>query len=157
MDAFARLPASERRLACIATADAKRLRAASIEKDFWVCWTLRALFSLPDIGDRITFKGGTSLSQAWQLIDRFSKDIDVVIAARLPASSLSDLVSFTGTHNINGSLLTNAWSTGCLIKRLYVSKPYANWIKRQFHGVLFTPFFSAFHFRRLSDSSPTSS
>jgi len=79
MDAFARLPASERRLACIATADAKRLQAASVDKDFWVCWTLRALFSLPGVGDRITFKGGTSLSKAWGLIDRFSEDIDLVV------------------------------------------------------------------------------
>lgn len=79
MDAFARLPARERRLAAIATADAKRLQAASVDKDFWVCWTLRALFSLPGIGDRLTFKGGTSLSKAWSLIDRFSEDIDLVV------------------------------------------------------------------------------
>ncbi|MBX3651082.1 MAG: nucleotidyl transferase AbiEii/AbiGii toxin family protein [Burkholderiales bacterium] len=79
MDDFARLPASERRLACLATADAKRLQAASVDKDFWVCWTLRALFSLPDIDKRITFKGGTSLSKTWGLIDRFSEDIDLVV------------------------------------------------------------------------------
>lgn len=79
MDAFARKPASERRLACIATADAKRLQAASVDKDFWVCWTLRALYSLPSIGERLTFKGGTSLSKAWRLIDRFSEDIDLVV------------------------------------------------------------------------------
>ena len=64
MDAFARLPASERRLACLAVADAKHLQAASVDKDFWVCWTLRALFNLPDVGKRITFKGGTSSSNA---------------------------------------------------------------------------------------------
>lgn len=56
-----------------------RLRAASVEKDFWVCWTLRELFTLPGIGPRLTFKGGTSLSKAWKLIERFSEDIDVVI------------------------------------------------------------------------------
>ena len=50
-----------------------------MEKDFWVCWTLRELFSLPDIGPQLTFKGGTSLSKAWKLIERFSEDIDVVI------------------------------------------------------------------------------
>lgn len=79
MDSFARLPASERRLACLATAEAKHLQAASVDKDFWVCWTLRALFNLPDVGKRITFKGGTSLSKAWSLIDRFSEDIDLVV------------------------------------------------------------------------------
>ena len=79
MDAFARLPAGERRLACIATAEAQGLQAASVDKDFWVCWTLRALFMLPAARQRITFKGGTSLSKAWALVDRFSEDIDLVV------------------------------------------------------------------------------
>ena len=55
------------------------LGAASIEKDFWVCWTLRELFSLPGCGAHLTFKGGTSLSKGWKLIERFSEDIDVVM------------------------------------------------------------------------------
>ena len=79
MDTFAHLPASERRLACLAVADAKRLQAASVDKDFWVCWTLREVFNLPDIGNHLTFKGGTSLSKAWGLIERFSEDIDLVV------------------------------------------------------------------------------
>ncbi len=79
MDTFARLSSRERRLACIATADIKRLQAASVDKDFWVCWTLRALFSLPGVAPWLTFKGGTSLSKAWGLIDRFSEDIDLVV------------------------------------------------------------------------------
>jgi len=48
-----------------------------IEKDFWVCWTLQQLFSLPDIKDHLIFKGGTSLSKVWGVITRFSEDIDV--------------------------------------------------------------------------------
>jgi hypothetical protein len=79
MDAFVRMPASERRLACLTVADAKRLQAASVDKDFWVCWTLREVFNLPNIGPHLTFKGGTSLSKAWGLIERFSEDIDLVV------------------------------------------------------------------------------
>ncbi len=45
-----------------------------------MCWTLRALFRLPVSGPHLTFKGGTSLSKGWKLIDRFSEDIDIVIA-----------------------------------------------------------------------------
>lgn len=56
------------------------LQPASVEKDFWVCWTLRALFSLPDIASYLTFKGGTSLSKCWKLIERFSEDIDLVVS-----------------------------------------------------------------------------
>lgn len=47
------------------------LPAQSIEKDLWVTQVLHALFSLP-VSDKLIFKGGTSLSKAWGLIDRFS-------------------------------------------------------------------------------------
>ena len=79
MDAFLRLPPEERRLACQQVDAQMRLQAVSVEKDFWVCWTLRERFALPDIGDHLTFKGGTSLSKAWGLIQRFSEDIDLVV------------------------------------------------------------------------------
>lgn len=79
MDSFLAHASAERRRFCEAAADKIGLQAASVEKDFWVCWTLRELFTLPDFGDRLTFKGGTSLSKCWKLIERFSEDIDVVI------------------------------------------------------------------------------
>ncbi len=52
----------------------------ALEKDFWVCWTLRELFSLPGISDHLIFKGGTSLSKVWRAIERFSEDIDVSLS-----------------------------------------------------------------------------
>jgi predicted nucleotidyltransferase component of viral defense system len=79
MDAFVRMPARDRRLACLLAEEAKSLQAASVEKDFWVCWTLRELFTLANIGEHLTFKGGTSLSKGWGLIDRFSEDIDIIV------------------------------------------------------------------------------
>ena len=52
----------------------------NIEKDFWVCWTLDALFNgLEASGPRLLFKGGTSLSKAFGLIARFSEDIDITV------------------------------------------------------------------------------
>jgi predicted nucleotidyltransferase component of viral defense system len=54
------------------------LAEVAVEKDFWVCWTLDKLFRLP-CGQHLTFKGGTSLSKAWHLIERFSEDIDITI------------------------------------------------------------------------------
>jgi hypothetical protein len=52
----------------------------NIEKDFWVCWTLDALFNgLQAAGPRLLFKGGTSLSKAYGLISRFSEDIDITV------------------------------------------------------------------------------
>jgi hypothetical protein len=61
---------------------ALRLGTASqnIEKDFWVCWTLDVLFhGLSEGGPRLLFKGGTSLSKGFGLINRFSEDIDVTV------------------------------------------------------------------------------
>src|SRR5580698_8874366 len=52
----------------------------NIEKDFWVCWTLDALFNgLESGGPRLLFKGGTSLSKGYGLIERFSEDIDITV------------------------------------------------------------------------------
>ncbi len=50
-----------------------------VEKDFWVGWTLRELFRLPVMGEHLIFKGGTSLSKVFKVIERFSEDIDVSI------------------------------------------------------------------------------
>jgi hypothetical protein len=50
----------------------------AVEKDWWVTTVLEALFSLP-ISNQLSFKGGTSLSKCWGLINRFSEDIDIVI------------------------------------------------------------------------------
>jgi predicted nucleotidyltransferase component of viral defense system len=79
MDAFLTYNVSDRRRICETVSDKIDLQAESVEKDFWVCWTLRELFALPEVGSHLTFKGGTSLSKCWKLISRFSEDIDVVI------------------------------------------------------------------------------
>jgi predicted nucleotidyltransferase component of viral defense system len=68
-----------RRMVCEQAQDKLGLPPATIEKDFWVCWTLKKLFNQPEWGPRLTFKGGTSLSKGWALIERFSEDIDIVI------------------------------------------------------------------------------
>lgn len=47
-----------------------------LEKDVWVVWTLEALFAAP-FADGLVFKGGTSLSKAYDVIDRFSEDVDL--------------------------------------------------------------------------------
>jgi len=79
MKSFARLTNAERAVYIEETAAQLGLPKGSIEKDFWVCWTLRLLFELPSWGPRLTFKGGTSLSKGFGLIKRFSEDIDIVI------------------------------------------------------------------------------
>lgn len=82
MDAFLQLTPADQRAYCEQAQERLNLVPASIEKDFWVCWTLRELFNLPGWGEHLSFKGGTSLAKAWKLIERFSEDIDVVIDRR---------------------------------------------------------------------------
>lgn len=91
MEKFLSLPKNTRRLAIEQTAIAKGLPFVAIEKDFWVCWTLEQLFNLCEIKEHITFKGGTSLSKVWGLVDRFSEDIDLVIDKKW--------LGFTGSKN----------------------------------------------------------
>jgi predicted nucleotidyltransferase component of viral defense system len=79
MDRFAGFPQNEQRLYFEQTGERMRLSPHIVEKDFWVSWTLSELFALPDIGKTLIFKGGTSLSKAYRMIERFSEDIDVSI------------------------------------------------------------------------------
>ena len=52
-----------------------------LEKDIWVVWALSAIYDSP-LGDSLTFKGGTSLSKVYKVIDRFSEDIDLTYDIR---------------------------------------------------------------------------
>lgn len=61
---------------------APRIAAPIIEKDFWVCWTLHRLFTVLKFRPQLIFKGGTSLSKVFKVIDRFSEDVDLSISRR---------------------------------------------------------------------------
>lgn len=82
MDKFAAEPAKIRAELFIETAARMGVSPQIIEKDFWVCWTLRRVFSLEDPLPGLIFKGGTSLSKAYGLIERFSEDIDLSLDRR---------------------------------------------------------------------------
>lgn len=79
MDRFAVLPAVEKAPYFETKAGNLSISPELVEKDFWVCWILKQLFSMEKIGEHITFKGGTSLSKCYNAIQRFSEDIDVAI------------------------------------------------------------------------------
>lgn len=74
---------SEFKLVVRNTADKLNMSMAIVEKDFWVCILLRYLFSEFKYRDYIVFKGGTSLSKVYNLIERFSEDIDLALDWRL--------------------------------------------------------------------------
>ena len=79
MDAVLQLSPKQRLELFEQTAQQTGMEAVIVEKDFWVCWTLKELFRLPTIGEHLIFKGGTSLSKVFKVIERFSEDIDVSI------------------------------------------------------------------------------
>jgi predicted nucleotidyltransferase component of viral defense system len=53
-----------------------------LEKDIWVVWVLSAIYS-SSLASKLTFKGGTSLSKVYQIIDRFSEDLDLTYAIKV--------------------------------------------------------------------------
>jgi len=83
MESVARLASAERRELFAETAARKGMTPAIVEKDFWVCWTLGRLFAQPDLSRLLMFKGGTSLSKVFNLIERFSEDIDLILDWRV--------------------------------------------------------------------------
>jgi hypothetical protein len=78
MDKVALLPAADRAALFGETGARRGVADTIIEKDFWVCWSLKRLFGLPKgTTASLVFKGGTSLSKAFGVIRRFSEDIDL--------------------------------------------------------------------------------
>jgi predicted nucleotidyltransferase component of viral defense system len=98
MDNFAKLAADERRAYLEEAASRRNSTNTAIEKDFWVCWTLRHLFSLQGV-PQMCFKGGTSPSKVFRLIHRFSEDIHV----SLDRAALG----FTGKRDLADEALSN--------------------------------------------------
>lgn len=86
-DAFLRLPPEDRREALAVAAAASGRPVHLLEKDVWVVWTLDVLFNGP-FAEQLVFKGGTSLSKAYQVIRRFSEDIDITYDIRAIAPDL---------------------------------------------------------------------
>ena len=75
---FARSP-QERADVIREVAARRNISAVLVEKDLWVSWTLAVLFAHPQFRDQLVFKGGTSLSKVFGVIDRFSEDIDLSV------------------------------------------------------------------------------
>lgn len=88
---FLELPDNERRLYVEQAAVRRNISPVILEKDFWVSWLLGILFR-SEFADSLVFKGGTSLSKVFGVIDRFSEDIDLSLSPEfleLPAAGTS--------------------------------------------------------------------
>jgi predicted nucleotidyltransferase component of viral defense system len=88
---FVTLLPERRALASAQTAARMSASTVMVEKDFWVCWPLGLLFADSELAPHLVFKGGTSLSKVYGVIDRFSEDIDLSMS---PAFVGADEASF---------------------------------------------------------------
>ena len=79
MERIATWPAADRAELIREASALKPMQAEVMEKDFWVCWVLNRLFRSSDMARKILFKGGTSLSKVFGLIERFSEDVDLIL------------------------------------------------------------------------------
>ena len=78
--------------AILNTARKKNLTPALVEKDLYVCYILDYLFNRFAYKNFLEFKGGTSLSKGYDLINRFSEDIDVVLKADVLNVNLEEII-----------------------------------------------------------------
>ena len=85
---FLKLPAGDRRevLAVASAASGRPLHL--LDKDIWLVWILDVLFRAP-FGDQLVFKGGSSLSKGYQIISRYSEDVDLTYDIRALAPDLA--------------------------------------------------------------------
>lgn len=86
-EAFLVLSAQDRRDALGVAADRSGRPAHLLEKDVWVVWALATLYGSP-LGKHLVFKGGTSLSKGYGVIQRFSEDVDLTYDIRAIAPDL---------------------------------------------------------------------
>lgn len=91
-ETFLALSRHEQRDALLKASGESGRPAHLLEKDVWVVWALKQLFA-SSFASHLVFKGGTSLSKAYGVIDRFSEDVDVTYDIRAIASDLIDVSS----------------------------------------------------------------
>jgi len=103
------------------TAAKWKLPPAAIEKDWWVVRTLDLVFQT-EIASHTVFKGGTSLSKAWALIDRFSEDIDLALDRKFLGFEKAD-------GEMSGSQVAKLRKISCK----YLSEKYLPELEKTFH------------------------
>jgi len=112
----ARMAAHQRADLFRETAERMDIPEAVVEKDFWVCWVLKQLFSIEAFSGRLLFKGGTSLSKIFHAINRFSEDIDLAVDYAT--------LGFTGPRDPRCEGLSRTKQTKLLAEMMRDCRPY---------------------------------
>jgi hypothetical protein len=80
-------------------------QAVILEKDFWVSWLLGLLFAQPELAPFLVFKGGTSLSKVFGVIDRFSEDIDLCLVPEFVGADAQGFDALTSRGKRDAAVL----------------------------------------------------
>lgn len=121
-----KLPASTRLNIFTEVAGKMGLPGPAVEKDWWVVRTLELVFKT-EIASHTVFKGGTSLSKAWNLIDRFSEDIDLALDRKFLGFDKPDT-------EMNGSQVRKLRKASCE----YIAQKYIQLLQQTFSDAGFT-------------------
>jgi hypothetical protein len=119
---FIKLPKQERQEIFRQIRNKIHLSEIAVEKDWWVTAVLRALFALP-YAENLSFKGGTSLSKCFNLIERFSEDVDIALNR--------EYLGFTGDIFTVKQISKNLRKAACKFIRNNLQFDLANRMKAQ--------------------------
>lgn len=87
-------------------------QAVILEKDFWVSWLLGLLFAQPELASFLVFKGGTSLSKVFGVIDRFSEDVDLCLVPEFVGADTQAFDALSSRVKLELGTLTEQQPTG---------------------------------------------
>jgi len=115
------------------TAAKMGLNPVLVEKDFWVCWLLKQLFTMDELNGWLVFKGGTSLSKCFNLIQRFSEDLDIAVDF--------EKLGFTGSRDPRQASLSHTKRAPLLALMLaecqrYVAGPFLTAVRKRIQSIL---------------------
>ncbi len=114
------------------TADQMNIPAIYVEKDYWVTYALHTIFN-NEIGKDAVFKGGTALSKCFNLIDRFSEDIDLVVLKNEGESDNKLKSKIKAISNIVSEVLSEVEIEG-ITRKMGMNRKTAHTYNKEFTG-----------------------
>ncbi len=114
------------------TSDQMQIPAIFVEKDYWVTYALFTIFN-DEIGSDTVFKGGTALSKCYNIIERFSEDIDLVVFRREGESNNKLTAKIRTISTVVGSVLPEIEIAG-LTHKMGMNRKTAHSYNKEFNG-----------------------
>ncbi|MBP87537.1 MAG: hypothetical protein CMJ64_12565 [Planctomycetaceae bacterium] len=128
MDKVATMAANTRADLFRETAARRRLPPGLVEKDFWVCWVLKHLFSIDAFVGHLLFKGGTTLSKVFHLTERFSEDIDLAVDW--------EMLGFVGTRSPHAEMSKSKQAKLLVECQKYIAGEFIDTVQQRVASIL---------------------